>query len=116
MMDSGNNNMASNFSQLVECPRCGNRFELSETFRAQFEAEKRSEIDIALRDNEARIRAEAEKASQRSWRKALNRSRHWRRNCKPTRRHMKSAKPKSAPKRRKPARRSWRKALNRSRH
>ena len=64
MVDSGNNNMASNFSQQVECPRCGNRFELSETFRAQFEAEKRREIDIALRDNEARIRAEAEKASQ----------------------------------------------------
>jgi len=63
MMDSGNN-MASNSSQLVECPRCGNHFELSETFRAQFDAEKRREIDIALRDNEAKIRAEAEKASQ----------------------------------------------------
>ena len=64
MMDSGNNNMASNFSQLVECPRCGNHFELSETFRAQFQAEKRREIDLALRDNEVRIHAEAEKASQ----------------------------------------------------
>ena len=64
MMDSSNNNMASNFSQLVECPRCGNRFELSETFRAQFEAEKRREIVIALSDNEAKIRAQVEKASQ----------------------------------------------------
>ena len=64
MMDSDNNNMASNFSQLVECPRCGKHFELSETFRAQFEAEKRREIDIALRDNETKIRAEAEKSSQ----------------------------------------------------
>ncbi len=55
MVDSSNN-MASTSSQLVECPRCGNRFELSETFRAQFEAEKRREIDTALRDNEAKIR------------------------------------------------------------
>ena len=64
MMDSGNNNMGSNSSHLVECPHCGKRFELSETFRTQFEAEKRREIDIALRDNEAKIRAEAEEASQ----------------------------------------------------
>ena len=63
MMDRGNN-MASNFIQPVECPRCGNRFELSDTFRAQFEAEKRRDIAIALSDNETKIRAEAEEASQ----------------------------------------------------
>ena len=56
--------MASNFSQPVECPRCGNRFELSDTFRAQFEAEKRKEIAIALSENEVKIRAEAEEATQ----------------------------------------------------
>ncbi len=57
-------NGAGSIGQQVECPRCGHRFELSETFRAQFEAEKRSEIDAALRENEALIRAEMEKANQ----------------------------------------------------
>ncbi|MCY4538137.1 MAG: DUF2130 domain-containing protein [Chloroflexi bacterium] len=64
MMNDGNNNMADSTSQQVECPRCGKRFELSETFRAHFEAEMRKEFDNALRDSEARIRAEAEQASQ----------------------------------------------------
>ena len=63
-MNDGNNNMAGSTSQQVECPRCGKRFELSETFRAHFEAEMRKEFDNALRDSEARIRAEAEQASQ----------------------------------------------------
>ena len=65
-MDRGNN-MASNFIQPVECPRCGNRFELSDTFRAQFEAEKRRDIAIALSDNETKIRAEAEKDATRTF-------------------------------------------------
>jgi len=64
MMNGENNNMAGSTSQLVECPRCGNRFELSETFRAHFEAEMRKEFDNALRDSEAKIRAEAEQASK----------------------------------------------------
>ena len=63
-MEGENNKMAGNISQLVECPRCGNRFELSETFRAHFEEEKRREIENALRDSEARIRADAEEANQ----------------------------------------------------
>ncbi len=64
MTDKNDNRQSGGIGQLVECPRCGHEFELSETFRAQFEAEKRKEIDIALRANEAKIRAEAEKAKQ----------------------------------------------------
>ncbi len=64
MTDSIKNRLDGGISQLVECPRCGHEFELSETFRAHFEAEKRREIDIALRDNEAKIRAEAEEAKE----------------------------------------------------
>ncbi len=55
---------------LVECPQCGKKFELSETFRAHFEAEMRKEFANALRDSEAKIRAEAEKASQESLEKS----------------------------------------------
>ena len=62
-MDGDNLNTASSISQLVKCPRCGNRFELSETFRAHFEAEKRNDIANALRESEARVRAEAEEAN-----------------------------------------------------
>ena len=64
MNDSGNDSMAGGVSQPVECPRCGNRFELSETFRAQFEEEKRRDIANALSESEAKIRADAEKANQ----------------------------------------------------
>ncbi len=64
MTDKNDNRQSGGIGQLVECPRCGHEFELSETFRAQFEAEKRREINIALRDNEAKILAEAEKAKQ----------------------------------------------------
>lgn len=63
-MDGDIKNTASSIGQLVECPRCRNRFQLSETFRAQFEEEKRSEIQIALRASEAGIRAVAEKDNQ----------------------------------------------------
>ncbi len=63
-MDVDNISVNGNINQLVECPRCGERFELSETFRAHFEAEKRREINTALRENEERIYAEAEKANQ----------------------------------------------------
>ena len=61
---NGDTNGKIEISQLVECPRCGNQFELSETFRDQFEAEKRQEIDDALRENEEKVRAEMEKVSQ----------------------------------------------------
>ncbi len=57
-------NTASSISQLVKCPRCGNRFELSETFRAHFEEEKRNEVAKAVREHAAGIRAEAVKDSQ----------------------------------------------------
>ena len=57
-------NTASGIGQLVECPRCGERFELSETFRAHFEEEKRNEVAKAVREHAARIRAEAVKDSQ----------------------------------------------------
>jgi len=64
-MVKGNlNNTTSNINQLVECPRCGNQFELSETFRAHFEAEKQREVENAVRESEARIRADVEQASE----------------------------------------------------
>ncbi len=47
-------NLASSFNQLVKCPSCGYQFKLSETFRAQFEEEKRREINSALRETEAK--------------------------------------------------------------
>ena len=64
MADNDNNNMAGSSKQLVECPRCRHRFELSETFRAQFDEEKSKAIDIAVRESAAGIRAEVERASQ----------------------------------------------------
>lgn len=55
--------------QRVECPRCGHQFELSETFRAHFEAEQKQavaaaikrrdeQMEATLREREAAIRAE----------------------------------------------------------
>ena len=64
MVDSNLNSTSGNINQLVECPRCGNHFELSETFRAHFEEEKRREVGNAVQESEARIRAEVEKASE----------------------------------------------------
>ena len=54
--------MDQNNGLKVECPRCGNRFALSETFRAHFEAEKQTEIAAALQDREAKF---AETVQQR---------------------------------------------------
>ena len=56
--------MENGANHQVICPRCGNRFELSETFRAHFEAEKRKEVEDAVRESEAQIRAELEQASE----------------------------------------------------
>lgn len=47
--------MNQSISQLVECPRCGNRFELSETFRKHFEAEKQADVAAAVRDRETQL-------------------------------------------------------------
>ncbi len=63
-MDVDNISVNGSISQLVECPRCGERFKLSETFRAHYEEEKRRAVEDALRDSEVRIRAEAEQANQ----------------------------------------------------
>ena len=60
----------------LECPRCGHRFELSETFRAHYEQEKRTAVDGALRranakaeaaltEREEAIRAEAQAQHER---------------------------------------------------
>ena len=62
--------MTVSVSQL-ECPRCGHRFELSETFRAHYEQEKQTAVAAALRhanakaeaaqaEREAKIRQQAE--------------------------------------------------------
>lgn len=64
MTDGDNKSLAGNINHLVKCPRCGNQFELSETFRAHFEEEKRREVEDAVRDSEAGIRAELEHAHQ----------------------------------------------------
>ena len=63
-------------SQLVKCPQCGHRFELSETFRAQYEQEKQAAVadavhhmsvkaEAARAAHEARIRAEAQEQRER---------------------------------------------------
>ena len=65
MAGSNLNSTTGNFNQLVECPRCRHRFQLSETFRAQFEEEKRNAIDTAVQESEAGIRAELEQANQK---------------------------------------------------
>ena len=64
MVNGDNDSMVGGNIQMVECPHCGNLFELSETFRAHFEEEKRKEVENALRESEAGIRAEAEKDNQ----------------------------------------------------
>ncbi len=64
MTDGDNMSLTGNMNHLVKCPRCGNQFELSETFRAHFEEEKRREVEDAVRDSEAGIRAELEHAHQ----------------------------------------------------
>ena len=59
-------------SQLVKCPQCGHRFELSETFRAHYEQEKQAAVadavhhmsvkaEAAQAEREEAIRAEAPK-------------------------------------------------------
>ena len=73
-MEHNLNSTTGNITQLVECPRCGKQFELSETFRAQFDEEKRREVENAVRESEAAIRAEAEKASQESITKSENKA------------------------------------------
>ena len=68
--------MTVSVSQLVKCPRCGHRFELSETFRAQYEQEKQAAVADAVHHmsvkaeaeraaHEARIRAEAQEQRER---------------------------------------------------
>lgn len=64
MVDSNLDSKTGNLNLVVECPRCTHRFELSETFRAYFEEEKRNAIDIAVRESEAGIRSELEDANQ----------------------------------------------------
>lgn len=64
MVDNNLNNTSGNINQLVECPRCGNQFELSETFRAHFEEEKRREVENAVQESEKRIRADVEQDSE----------------------------------------------------
>ncbi len=71
-MDTENISANGSINQLVECPHCGERFELSETFRAHFESEKRREINAALQENEKRIYAEAEKDKQESLEKSAD--------------------------------------------
>ena len=62
-------------SQLVKCPQCGHRFELSETFRAHYEQEKQAAVadavhhmsvkaEAAQEEREAHIRAEAATAAR----------------------------------------------------
>ena len=46
----------------LECPRCGHRFELSETFRAHYEQEKQAAVAAALRH--ANAKAEAAQAER----------------------------------------------------
>lgn len=48
----------------INCPNCGHRFPLSDSFRGYFEEEKRRAVNNALRDREAGIRAEVEEANQ----------------------------------------------------
>ena len=64
MIEGSNKQMADSASQFVECPHCGQRFKLSDTFRAQFEEEKRKAVNNAVRESETRIRAEAEQDNQ----------------------------------------------------
>ena len=47
--------MEQGINNLVECPRCGNRFELSQAFRAQFEAERQTAIDAALQHQKSQL-------------------------------------------------------------
>ena len=69
-MDGNNRSISGSTGYVVTCPRCANEFELSETFRAQFEEEKRKEVEDAVRESEAGIRAEVERASQESLEKS----------------------------------------------
>lgn len=64
-MDGNNRSIAGSTNYMVTCPRCANQFELSETFRAHFEKEKRKEVEDAVRESEAGIRAEVEQAFQK---------------------------------------------------
>ena len=64
MTDVNNSGTTGSSSYMVKCPRCGNQFELSETFRAHFEDEKRKEVEDAVRESAAGIRADAEKVYQ----------------------------------------------------
>ncbi len=49
--------MTVSVSQLVKCPRCGHRFELSETFRAHYEQEKQAAVADAV--HHMSVKAEA---------------------------------------------------------
>ena len=64
MIDGNNRGISGSTSYMVTCPRCANQFELSETFRAHFEEEKRKEVEDAVRESRAGIRAEVEQANQ----------------------------------------------------
>ncbi len=66
MIDGDNRITAGSTSYRIKCPQCGNQFQLSETFRAQFEEEKHRAVDVAVRESEAGIRAEVEQANQAS--------------------------------------------------
>ncbi len=54
--------MTVSVSQLVKCPRCGHRFELSETFRAQYEQEKQAAVADAV--HHMSVKAEAARAER----------------------------------------------------
>lgn len=64
MVEGNPNSTSGKINQQVVCPRCGNQFELSETFRAHFEEEKRREVENAVRESEEGIRAEVEQDSK----------------------------------------------------
>ena len=54
--------MTVSVSQLVKCPRCGHRFELSETFRAHYEQEKQAAVADAV--HHMSVKAEAAQAER----------------------------------------------------
>ena len=76
--------MTVSVSQLVKCPRCGHRFELSETFRAQYEQEKQAAVadavhhmsvkaEAAQAEREEAIRAEAQAQHEQQLADSANR-------------------------------------------
>jgi len=64
MTDGNNRIIDGSNSYTVKCPRCGNQFQLSETFRAHFDEEKRKAVEDAVQESKAGIRADVEQANQ----------------------------------------------------